>query len=302
MKSRTVLIVVLIGVFIAAVGYALLREVAREESELAASLSGLVEVDPALYAAGQADIVKTDRLILYLVDPATGAPAALHILSPLVPPQTFAIGQTDSRDGTTLAGSYNLIGITDKDGEIFKVTPGEVYGRSPAPIVLGTEQVRLVLNQPFRGTLFNAAAPARAEAPATQAVPLQQRQAAPLRQRQAGPLQPPDDKLSIQGVVRVHPNLRNSVQPSDRLIILLFPPESGRPVASKIIPHVFLPQSFSISVPPQAAGKSYSLRILTDKDNNPFNSVPGEVIGRSKTPIPIGSKGVDFLLDRPYVR
>ena len=68
MKSRTVLIVVLIGVFIAAVSYALLREVAREEAELAASLSGVVEVDPALYAAGQADIVKTDRLALYLVE------------------------------------------------------------------------------------------------------------------------------------------------------------------------------------------------------------------------------------------
>ena len=63
MKPRNIAIIVLVVVFFAAVAYALLREVAREETMLASSLSGVVEVDASLYAAGQADIVKTDRLV-----------------------------------------------------------------------------------------------------------------------------------------------------------------------------------------------------------------------------------------------
>ncbi|MCH7566032.1 MAG: hypothetical protein IH968_19670, partial [Gemmatimonadetes bacterium] len=95
------------------------------------------------------------RLVLILVDPGTKAVVARRVESPLVPPQTIAIGLEDILQGRQLYGSYLLIGITDKDGEIFRVTPGEVYGRLPTPVPLGTERIRLVLDQPFRGGLFN---------------------------------------------------------------------------------------------------------------------------------------------------
>ena len=111
-----------------------------------------------------------------------------------------------------------------------------------------------------------------------------------------------DPALTISGTVRVSEALRGGVETSDRMIILLMDPQLGRPVASKIIPHMFLPQSFSISAPAGSAGKAYDLRIVSDKDGQPVNSVPGEVVGRSKEPIPLGTSGLDFLLDTPFRR
>ena len=289
MTPRRIVIVVLMGVFTAGVLFALLREVNREEAMLAASLSGVVDVAPELFASGQADIVKTDRLVLYLIDPATDKAVALRIVTPLVPPQVFDIGQGDSRAEKALSGAYHLVGITDKDGEIFKVTPGEVYGRSAEPIALGTEQVRLVLDQPFRGSLFNAAGPT-----GTGRVPSEPGRGPSLR--------PGEEARTIQGVVRVHPDLVYGVEPTDRLVILLFAAESSRPAVTKIIPHVFLPQPFFITVPEEAAGRAYYLRILTDKDGDPLNPVEGEVIGRGRVLIPPGTKGVDFVLDTRFKR
>jgi hypothetical protein len=83
-------------------------------------------------------------------------------------------------------------------------------------------------------------------------------------------------------------------------VILAFDPEQDQPVASKIIPHAFLPQRFSIAVPAEGAKKAYHLRVLTDKDGQPFNPVQGELIGRSKTPIPLGTSDLVFELDSPF--
>ena len=125
----------------------------------------------------------------------------------------------------------------------------------------------------------------------------------------AGPLDGTSDadpEFSISGSITVSKALESKVAPSDRLIILLFDPQQPRPVAFKIIPHTLLPQHFTITVPPEARGdqlrKAYSLRILTDKDENPFGAADGEVVGRSAQPIPLGTKDVDFVLDQPYVR
>ena len=288
MKPRTIAIVVLIVGFAIGLSYALLREVEREEVRLASSLSGVVEVDPQLFGRGVADIVRTDRLALYLLDPATRRPVALTFLNPLVPPQVFQVGQENSSGDVPLKGSFLLVGITDKDGEIFKVTPGEVYGRSPQPIALGTEEVRLVLNEPFRGSLFNEAGPATAPSATKPSA--------------GAPAAMSDPRLIIAGTVRVVEGLRAGLEPSDRMIVLLMDPQTGRPAATKIIPHLLLPQAFSIAAPPGSAGKSYYLRIITDKDGQPVNSVPGEVVGRSTSPIPVGTKDIDFVLDSPYQR
>jgi hypothetical protein len=303
MKPKTILIIVLAITFAGLVAFALLREVEREEAKLATSITGIVDVTPELYASGQVDIVKTDRMALYLVDPATGETVALRIINPLVPPQTIDIGEENRRRGApSLEGAYLLIGITDKDGEIFKVTPGEVYGRSPQPIALGTEQVRLMLSEPFRGSLFNkppSAAPPAAAAPAGNAKPDASGMRSPGRVRT--PMVPEGNAaLSIRGEIRVRNDLKSMVDGKDRLVILAFDPEQDQPVASKIIPHAFLPQRFSIAVPAEGARKAYHLRVLTDKDGQPFNPVQGELIGRSKTPIPLGTSDLVFELDSPF--
>jgi hypothetical protein len=46
----------------------------------------------------------------------------------------------------------------------------------------------------------------------------------------------------------------------------------------------------------------FQLRILTDKNNQPFQSAPGEVVGRSSELIALGTHGLQFTLDQPYTR
>jgi hypothetical protein len=306
MKTKTLVIVGLTVVFVLAIGAALLRELSREEATLAKSISGVVEVSPQLAGTGVADIVRTDRLVLVLVDPQTRQPVAMRFESPLVPPQTIRIGESDAR-GATLTGPYLVVGITDKDGEIYKVTPGEVYGRSPQPVALGTEEYRLVLTEPFRGSLFNedAVAPALAGPPAQGTPPAGAGGPGMGGRSGMGGSDDADPRYSIAGTITVSPALQKDVSSADRLIIMLFDPQQARPAAFKIIPHTLLPQRFTITLPADARGdvrEGYSLRILTDKDDNPFGSAPGEVIGRSEQPIPLGTLDLNFVLDQPYTR
>lgn len=151
MKPRTMFILVGLVVFISAVALALLREVDREEAKLKSAISGIAEVSEQMLSTGQADIARTDRIALLLIDPKTGEAVALKTESPFIPPLAISIGQQNVRGETPLEGAYYLMGITDKDGDIAKPTPGEVFGRSPEPIQIGSEQVHLLLDQPFRG-------------------------------------------------------------------------------------------------------------------------------------------------------
>lgn len=317
MKTKTIVIVALIVVFIAGVSWALLREVNREEAELSATINGIVEVSPDLFAQGVADVVRTDRLVMILVDPETHKPVALKFETPLVPPQTIRIGQRDAQNGQKLSGSYLLIGITDKDGEIFHVTPGEVYGRSKEPVPLGTEQFHLLLDQPFRGSLFNEPGQAMAGAPGGAGPapmrggggPMAGGGAGPMAGGGAGPMMggggDADPKFSISGTITVSKALAGTVEPSDRLIILLRDPAQMPPLAFKIIPHTLLPQHFTITLPERAREKvlpGYVLTVLTDKDNNPFGAAPGEVVGRSPKPVPLGTTDLKFELNAPYTR
>ncbi len=293
MKTKTLVITSLIVVFVIGVALAFWREIRREEETLARSISGIVEVSPHLFAQGVADVVRTDRLVLLLVDPQTQRPVALHFESPLVPPQTIRIGQDHARIEGELTGPYVVVGITDKDGEIFTVTPGEIYGRSPQPVPLGAEEFRLVLDQPYRGTLTNERRPQTAGAPTGQA------------QRQAPAAQADDPRFSVSGSIVASQAMQGRVERSDRLVVLLFDPELGRPAGFKIIPHAILPQQFTVSLQPQArtdAKPAYQLRVISDKDNNPFGAAEGEVVGRSAEPIPLGSSDVVLELNQPYVR
>jgi hypothetical protein len=220
----------------------------------------------------------------------------MSIISPLVPPQTIRIGQENAANGYPLKGSYLLVGITDKDGEIYRVSPGEVYGISPEPIALGSEQVKLTLDQPFRGSLFNAAPAMAARGGASSASPAAMPPVAG---------EPPDPKYTIRGTITVTPALKDKVEQSDHLVILLFDPDQARPMAFEVVPHAILPQPFFITLPPEARAQAkpgYVLHVVTDKDDSPFHSVEGELVGRSAKPIPLGTTDLTFELDQPYVR
>jgi hypothetical protein len=304
MRPSTIAIIVLIVVFGVGVAIALTREVEREESKLRSSISGRVQIADDLFRQGLANVVKTDRIVLMLVDAATGNAVALKFDTPFVPPQTFIVGQENARGPAELSGSYYLVGLTDKDGEIFQVSPGEIYGRSETPLPLGSEQVELVLREPFRGSLFNGAPPVGIlppSHPATGAGPAQAPAAAP------GMAQAPTAvaAMSIDGTITAAPALAANVSPSDRVVVLAFKPDQSRPVAFEILPSATLPLRFRLTVPPgetEARTSGVYLRVLTDKDGSPFNAAPGEIIGRSAEPVRLGTTGLEFVMDQPYIR
>ena len=201
------------------------------------------------------------------------------MINPFLPPITFSIGQSDAGSQASLQGSYRLLIFTDRDGDPNLPSPGELIGAFTPPLSLGTESFSYVLDRPFNSfpqELLKSSQPA----------------------------DKPED--SIQGIVRVSPDLLKQVSSTDKLIIMLFDPSQGRPVAFKFVESPSFPMEFQIG-PSNAMGTTdlvgpYSLRILTDKDDQPFQAAEGELIGRSKDLVPLGTSNLDFVLDSPYVR
>ena len=263
--------------FVGVMAFALMREIDRNEAEIGVGISGTIHVAPEFLR----DIVKTDNAHVFLFPPDSSQPVARRVINPFVPPINFYIGQQHALSGRPLQGSYRLLVISDKDGRIENPAPGEVIGNMTDPIVLGTERYLYRMQQPFRGL--------------------------PPELRQSPASSPAiDPQLSIQGTMTVVSELRAGVSSNDRVVIMLFDMSKGRPVAMKFIPHFYDGQPFSIGQADAMRGQTlqgaYSLRILIDKNNQPFQSVPGEVIGRSAAPIPLGTKDLQFVLDTPYTR
>ena len=167
----------------------------------------------------------------------------------------------------------------DRDGNPNLPSPGELIGALTPPLSLGTESFTYELDRPFNS----------------------------FPQELLKSSQPTDrSEDSIQGTVRISPDLLKQVSPTDKLIIMLFDPGQGRPVAFKFVESPSFPMEFQIG-PSNAMGSvdlvgPYSLRILTDKDGQPFQAAEGELIGRSKDLVPLGTSNLDFVLDSPYVR
>lgn len=269
-KNKIIYIVGFFG-FVGLTVYALMNELTRETAKLKNSISGVILAGPR----SGGDIVKTDNAHIMLFDPDTLELVATHINNPFLPPTTFNVGQEDT--SLPLKGSYRLMVITDKDGNLNKITPGEVIGPLSEPILLGTEEVEYTLDRPF-----------------TRLPP------------EFSKVQADKPENSIQGTITVAENLQSKVSAADRLVIMLFDPQQGRPVAIKMIPGFQPPLKFSIgqsnAMGGQALNGKYSLRILTDKNNQPFQSVSGEIIGRSKQLISLGTNNLNFVLDQPYVK
>ena len=55
-----------------------------------------------------------------------------------------------------------------------------------------------------------------------------------------------DPSLNIRGTVDVIPELMDRIESGDRMVIMLFDPAFGRPVAFRIFDRFELPQDFSI--------------------------------------------------------
>ncbi len=257
--------------FVGITTYALWKEIARNTSNLEQSISGAI-----LTAQGVGGrIVKTDNAHILLFDPDTLELAASKIINPFLPPVTFIIGQSDS--DRKLSGMYKMLVLTDKDGDPNHPSIGEIIGPLTHKIPLGTEGYKYYLDRPFKRF-----------------------------PRDLVNLEGDSQKYSISGIVKVSPKLSSLVDPEDRLIIMLFDPKKGRPVAVKILNNFKLPQKFSIGNS-NALGihpfrGEFSLRILTDKNNQPFEPVIGEIIGRSKKLIALGAKNIEFVMDQNYVR
>ena len=194
MKGRNVLIYssIIIGI-VALIGYALWQEIARNESHIQTSISGTIKTGPNVTGG----VVKTDNAYLILFDPETLIPVAQHMINPFLPPITFSIGQSDASPQASLQGPYRLLIFTDRDGDPNLPSPGELIGALTSPLSLGTESFSYVLDRPFNSFPQELLKPSQ-------------------------PADKPED--SIQGSVRISPDLLSQVSPTDKLIIMLFDP------------------------------------------------------------------------------
>ncbi|MBF0279313.1 MAG: hypothetical protein HQM13_16070 [SAR324 cluster bacterium] len=277
MSKNKLILFTSLGIFVCLMVYALWRELDRNEKQIGSSISGVIRLSPGIGAG----IVKTDNAHILLIDPETLQPVAINTLNPFVPPLTFHIGQEHVLGNYQLQGAYRLLVISDKDGRLGNPSSGEVMGEVSEPLPLSTEGYQYVLTKPFRQW--------------------------PQELQTSSESQTQENSSSmIQGKVMVSAELKAQVSESDRIIVMLFDPKLGRPVAMKIIPQFRNNQTFSIgqaqAMPGQTLKGDYSLRIITDKDNQPFNAAPGEIVGRSSDLVPLGTKDLEFVLDQKYVR
>ena len=90
-----------------------------------------------------------DRLIIKLYHPENGVEmdAKYQIVPSFSLPFAFQASAVDRHErGQTKYDAYVLELFTDKDDDVLGTAPGELIARTPAPVPLGTEGLRLELN------------------------------------------------------------------------------------------------------------------------------------------------------------
>ena len=85
MRRNRILYAVGISAFIIILGYALLRELDRNQAQISNSISGVITATPA---AG-AGIVKTDNAYLLLFESGSSYPVATKVINPFLPPVSY---------------------------------------------------------------------------------------------------------------------------------------------------------------------------------------------------------------------
>jgi|TARA_B100000315_G_scaffold146874_1_gene135815 hypothetical protein len=109
---------------------------------------------------------------------------------------------------------------------------------------------------------------------------------------------------SITGTVDVAADLAHNVVPGDRLILSIHHPRDGIAMDAKfmIIPDFTLPLEFQISATIDMNGRTqwrdYVVEAFTDKDGDVLSVAPGEVLGRTPETVPLGTTGLNLILDR----
>jgi hypothetical protein len=107
-----------------------------------------------------------------------------------------------------------------------------------------------------------------------------------------------DSRKFIQGTIDVRPDLVRHVSPEDRLVIKLFHPGDGVELDAKyaILAAFSLPVDFRIAPTFDMSGgskwKSYVVQVFTDKDGDVLSVAPGELLGDTQEPVPLGTTGL----------
>jgi len=119
--------------------------VAQEKSEMI-SLTFEGEVDIAPELMGKTS--KGDRLILKLFHPEDGIEmdTKYSIVSDFIFPLKFRISPSIVMDGGARHEKYMIEVFTDKDQDVLRVAPGEVYGATPRSLQVGTKGIRILLH------------------------------------------------------------------------------------------------------------------------------------------------------------
>jgi hypothetical protein len=89
-----------------------------------------------------------DRLIIKLYYPKDGVEmdAKYQIVPSFTLPFAFQAAPSIDMSGRTKYDTYVLELFTDKNDDVLATAPGELSARTPAPVALGTRDLRLELN------------------------------------------------------------------------------------------------------------------------------------------------------------
>jgi hypothetical protein len=91
-----------------------------------------------------------DRLIIKLYHPGDGIEmdAKYQIVPSFSLPFAFQAAPSLDMNAQTKYDAYVLELFTDKNDDVLAIAPGELIARTPAPVPLGSQDVRLELNAP----------------------------------------------------------------------------------------------------------------------------------------------------------
>ena len=110
------------------------------------------------------------------------------------------------------------------------------------------------------------------------------------------------NRTMIRGVLNVKPEFTQYISPGDRLFARLFVP--GEPGFTRILHLGILALPYEFRLGPQknmsgnVARDAFFLEFLTDKDDDFYSIVVGELAAISREAIPLGSQGIVMELDR----
>jgi hypothetical protein len=123
-----------------ATGFAATGAVAAEKQ----MIRGTLTVAPGLAQ----HIGPNDRLIIKVYHPENGVEmdAKYQIVSRLALPFEFQATPSIDMSGQTKFDTYVVELFTDKDEDVLGMASGELIARTPAPVPLGTTDLRLELN------------------------------------------------------------------------------------------------------------------------------------------------------------